>query len=149
MRKHTKFMAAGMASALVLAVSLTGCGGPTEEQKQAAEQYKAEAEAYMEGNEYTKAQKAMEQALEQMPEDEGLLAAAEELNRKAEEMEGYNKTMEAARADAIPAAINFVCFLIFFLQLLQCCMAFLFFSLLLSPCLPALAYLSSLLFHAF
>lgn len=97
MRKHTKFMAAGMASALVLAVSLTGCGGPTEEQKQAAEQYKAEAEAYMKGNEYTKAQKAMEQALEQTPEDEELLAAAEELNRKAEEMEGYNKTMEAAR----------------------------------------------------
>lgn len=102
MRKRTNFVAVGMASAMVMAVCLTGCGGPTEEQKQAAEKYKAEAETYMEGNEYAKAQKAMEQALEQTPEDEGLLAAAEELNQKAEEMKGYNETMEAAK-EAIEA----------------------------------------------
>lgn len=102
MRKHKEFMAAGMVSAAILAACLAGCGGPTEEQKQAAEKYRAKAEAYMEGNEYGKAQKAMEQALEQTPEDEELLAAAENLNQKAEEMKGYNETMEAAK-EAIEA----------------------------------------------
>ncbi|EOT27476.1 hypothetical protein C805_01584 [Eubacterium sp. 14-2] len=98
MKRHTKFVTAGMTAAMLTVFCLTGCGGPTEEQKQAAEKYRSEAETWLEGNNYTKAQEAMEKALEQIPEDEELQAAAEEINKKAEEMKGYNETMEAARA---------------------------------------------------
>ena len=96
MTRHTKLAAAGMA-ALIIAICLSGCGGPTKEQKQAAEQYSSEAEAYIEKEDYAKAQESMKKALEQLPEDEALLAASEEIDKKAEEIKKYHAIMETAR----------------------------------------------------
>ncbi len=95
MTRHTKLMAAWMTTAF-FAMCLTGCGGPTKEQKQAAEAYQKEADAYMENEDYIKAQEAMKKALEQLPEDEELQKAAEELDKKAEEIKQYHAIMEAA-----------------------------------------------------
>lgn len=95
MTRHTKLVAAGMTVAIA-AICLTGCGGPTKEQKEAAEKYKTEADAYMENEDYAKAQESMKKALEQLPEDEALQAAAEELDQKAEEIKQYHLIMEAA-----------------------------------------------------
>ncbi|MCI8484280.1 MAG: hypothetical protein HFH41_08065 [Lachnospiraceae bacterium] len=94
MKKNTKFLTAGLTVGMFAMICLTGCA--TEEQKEAAKQYQAEADTYVEGNNYEKAQEAMEKALEQTPKDKELQAAAEELNKKAEEMKPYNETMEAA-----------------------------------------------------
>lgn len=94
MKKNTKFLTAGLTVGMFAMICLTGCA--TEEQKEAAKQYQAEAETYVEGNNYEKAQEAMEKALEQTPKDKDLQAAAEELNKKAEEMKPYSETMEAA-----------------------------------------------------
>lgn len=95
MKKHIKFLIAGVAIVLSCA-TLTGC--TSEEEREAAAKFKAEAEKYVEGNNYEAAQKSMKKALEQTPKDEELLKASEELDKKAEEMNAYTKTMEAAIA---------------------------------------------------
>ncbi len=69
-----------------------------EAAQKAAEEYRAQAQKLLEEGKYDEAQEAMGKALEQTPEDEELAAASEELNQKAEEMKGYNATMEAALA---------------------------------------------------
>lgn len=94
MKRHTRFITTGIMTVMVAMVFLTGC--TTEEQKEAAKKYQEQAENYVEGNNYAEAQKAMQKALEQTPKDEELKAAADELDKKAEEMKGYNETMEAA-----------------------------------------------------
>lgn len=66
--------------------------------QKAAEEFRAQANAYMEEGKYSEAQEAIEKAVAQTPEDEALAAEAESLNQKAEEMKGYNATMEAAMA---------------------------------------------------
>lgn len=95
MKKHIKFLITGVAVMLACA-TLTGC--TSEEEREAAAKYKAEAEKYVEGNNYEAAQKSMKKALEQTPKDEELLKASEELDKKAEEMNAYTKTLEAAIA---------------------------------------------------
>lgn len=95
MRKHIKLLITG-AAVMLAAMALTGCA--TKEEKEAAAKFKAEADKYVEGNNYEAAQKSMKKALEQTPKDKELKAAAEELDAKAEEMNAYNKTMEAAIA---------------------------------------------------
>lgn len=94
MKRHTKFITMGIMTAMTAMVFLTGC--TTEEQKEAAKKYQAQADTYVEGNSYAKAQEAMQKALEQTPKDKELQAAADELDKKAEEMKSYNETMEAA-----------------------------------------------------
>lgn len=95
MKKNIKLLTAGVA--LVLAFStITGCA--SEEEKEAAAKFQAEAEKYVEGNNYEAAQESMKKALEQTPKDEELQAASEELDAKAEKMNAYSKTMEAAIA---------------------------------------------------
>lgn len=94
MKKYTKFLMAGMMAAMAAMVTLTGC--TTEEQKEAAAKYQEEAETYLEGNNYQNAQESMKKALEQTPKDKELIAAAEEVDKKAEEMSGYTNTMQAA-----------------------------------------------------
>ena len=69
-----------------------------EAAQKAAEEYRAQAQKLLEEGKYDEAQEAMGKALEQTPEDEALAAESEELNQKAEEMKGYNATMEAALA---------------------------------------------------
>lgn len=99
MKKHQRVAEAGIIIMAIAMIFLTGC--TTEEQREAARQYREEAESCLEEGKYDEARKAMEQALEQTPEDEELLAASEEMNQeidqKIEEINGYNATMEAAR----------------------------------------------------
>ena len=93
MKKRIKWLVTG--AAVILAFSaLTGC--TSEEEKKAAAKFQAEADKYAEGNNYEAAQKSMKKALEQTPKDEELLKASEKLDKKAEEMNAYSKTMEAA-----------------------------------------------------
>lgn len=93
MKKHIKWIVTGAAVVLACA-ALTGC--TSEEEREAAAKFQAEADKYVEGNNYEAAQASMKKALEQTPKDEELLAASEELDEKAEEMNAYSKTMEAA-----------------------------------------------------
>lgn len=93
MKKHTRFLIAGGMMLLSMA-ALTGC--TTEEEREAAAKFQAEADKYVEGNNYEAAQESMKKALEQTPKDKELLAASEELDQKAQEMGAYTKTMEAA-----------------------------------------------------
>lgn len=93
MKKHIKWIVTGAVVVLACA-SLTGC--TSEEEREAAAKFQAEADKYVEGNNYEAAQESMKKALEQTPKDEELLAASEELDKKAEEMNAYSKTMEAA-----------------------------------------------------
>ena len=94
MRRYAKFITAGMTVAMFAMVSLTGCA--TEEEKEAAKQYQAEAENYKKGNSYKKALEAMEKALEQTPKDKELQEAVEKTREESEKMQPYNETMEAA-----------------------------------------------------
>lgn len=93
MKKHTKFLITGLA-AMLAGTMLMGC--TTKEEKEAAAKFQAEAEKYVEGNNYEAAQASMKKALEQTPKDKELKAASEELNTKAKEMKSYSKTMKAA-----------------------------------------------------
>ncbi len=95
MKRHTGIVTAGVMAAMLASACLAGCG-VTEEQREAAEKYQKEADTYVAGNNYTKAQEAMGKALEQMPKDEGLLAAAEELDKEAEKRKGITEVLEAA-----------------------------------------------------
>lgn len=95
MKRHTKFLITGL-TAVLMAVTLTGCA--TKEEKEAAAKFQAEAEKYTEGNNYEAAQASMKKALKQTPKDKELQAASEELNAKAKKMNSYSKTMEAAIA---------------------------------------------------
>lgn len=93
MKKQIKLLMTG--AALILAFStVTGC--TSEEEKEAAAKFQAEADKYVEGNNYEAAKESMKKALEQTPKDKELQAASEELDKKAEEMNAYSKTMEAA-----------------------------------------------------
>ncbi len=94
MNKHIKLRTAKIMTVLFAMICLTGC--TTEEQKEAAKEYQKQADTYVKGNNYAQAQESMKKALEQTPKDKELQAAAEELNKKAQEMKGYNETMEAA-----------------------------------------------------
>ena len=91
--KFQKFIVTGMVMVLA-AMTLTGC--TTEEQREAAAKYQQEADIYAAGNNYAAAQEAMKKALEQTPKDKELLAAAEKLDQKAEEMKACNAAMQAA-----------------------------------------------------
>ena len=99
MKKHQTIAEAGIMILSMAMIFLAGC--TTEEQREAARQYREEAESFLEEGQYDEARKAMEQALEQTPEDEELLAASDKMNqeidRKIDEINGYNATMEAAR----------------------------------------------------
>lgn len=93
MKKQIKLLMTG--AALILAFStVTGC--TSEEEKEAAAKFQAEADKYVEGNNYEAAKESMKKALEQTPKDKELQAASEELDKKAGEMNAYSKTMEAA-----------------------------------------------------
>ena len=116
MKNRKKFVVIGIIAILAVAIGITVY--QTEKQKaaeraaeakrieeeekareaaqKAAEEFRAQANAYMEEGKYSEAQEAIEKAVAQTPEDEGLAAEAETLNQKAEEMKGYNATMEAA-----------------------------------------------------
>ncbi len=116
MKKQAKFVVIGIIAIAIVAVGLVVYNTEKrkeaeraaeakrieEEQKaqeaarQAAGEYQAQANAYMEEGKYDEAQEAIGKALEQTPEDESLAQEAEELNQKAEEMKGYNATMVAA-----------------------------------------------------
>lgn len=82
MERQSRF-AAGI-FVLFAMIFLTGC--TTEEQ----------AKYNLEKNSYFEAQRAMGQALERTPKDKKLQDAAEKLNREAEKLRRYHKTMKAA-----------------------------------------------------
>ncbi len=94
MDRQSRILPAGILAVMFAMVFLTGC--TTEEQKEAAKKYQQQAEYYAEGNSFDKAQKVMEQALEQTPKDEDLQEAADKIKQKADEMKNYNETMKAA-----------------------------------------------------
>lgn len=98
MGRQSKALTAGVLAAVFAMSFLTGCTTKEqkEAQKEAAGEYRQQAEYYVEGNSYARAQEAMDKALEQTPKDKELQEAAEKLNQKAEEMKSYNETMEAA-----------------------------------------------------
>ncbi len=117
MKKRAKFVVIGILAIAVVAIGLVVYN--TEKQKaeeqaaeakrieeeqkaqeaarKAAEEYQAQANAYMEEKKYDEAKEAMKKALEQTPDNTSLAAEAEELSQKAEELKGYQSTMEAAR----------------------------------------------------
>jgi len=82
MERQSRF-AAGI-FVLFAMIFLTGC--TTEEQ----------AKYNLEKNSYFEAQRAMGQALERTPKEKKLQDAAEKLNREAEKLRRYHKTMKAA-----------------------------------------------------
>lgn len=95
MKRYIKLLITGMTMVLVMA-AFTGCA--SKEEKEAAAKFRAEADKYVEGNNYEAAQKSMKKALEQTPKDKELQEASDKLDAKAKEMKSYVKVMKDAVA---------------------------------------------------